>query len=1487
MLLIVIMLFFMLATTVIFLQNKKIQTLIAQVATIELSEYLQTDIHIGKLEYKFFNKLAISDLQIDDQHGHKMIAVNNIEAQFDLWGFFSKRFTIQQLELDSAYFFMETDTAGIQNIAFFQRLFNNPNAQFDALVEVKAVTISSSQLKIRDMRYPQAEPGMFSPHDIDIEQIEAIVAMQHLSPDSLNAQIDHLSFKERSGLQLIKMQSQLIANRKSAMFPQLGIKLPNSYLSLDTVTFAYDSITRNTVGDLAINIPLNQSNISLGDIAPLHPSLKNMNGTVTLQAHANGHLRNIKIDNIALDYNYQPVLRGHAQFNGLPDIEQTFIYAEISDLSFSKGTLQDFLSDMTNKPFTLPSTMDHLGKIKYKGNFSGFYNNMVAYGTLNTLLGNISMDLLLKASQDFSDFSFSGNIKTTKFKLGRLLGNNQIGNISFALSGVAQQDTLHPLHGKLSGSIRQIDLKGYTYNDIKANGHFNNKGFDGEFSIKDPNLMADFNGIIDLSQKVPIFHFNFDLNRFDPKALKLYDKYENANLQAQLSVNMTGSSLDNLNGEILLDSLLFTNGDKNLAINNFNVSSTTTDSTTKVLIQSDILKAHFSGNYLYSELPNTMLHIAYNYLPSLFTEKQVQELQSKARAESMEFSVYLYNTRSLSETLELPFSFNDISMIKGNFNNKGDDLVVRLGIPNATLGKTQLNNITLSLEGDKKDARLAFFMQQGEMHTVSYMTHMTAQRDTLSTSINWSNSDSVKSQGNFNAMLTLQPGEKIPRAQLEILPTQITLTDSIWQLSSGPIVLLPDTTIQIEDFDFQSNTQLLHIDGRAGKTHNDSLSIQLKEIDLGYIINMLPDEMEVSFGGEATGVANIYSTLKQPVFNADILLKNGQINEAPVGDVHANALWDRENQEILIKGHSTQDNDTVAIVNGTISPQKDSLEFHYDARGFSLGLLNRYMNTFAENVTGNGYGKIRMYGRLSVKNDIHFEGQAYVKNGSMKISVLGTPFYFNDTVTLTRTAILLDSIDLTDAEGHPALLNGQVKHDGTFQDLTYRIRINCNNLLAMNTTMADNDFFFGKVYASGNVTISGNEYESSINVNARTEPNTIFNISLASAAVATDNSFITFLDPHKIEVTEDKTAPQKPSNAESHVKLRLAIDVTPNATLQLIIDPKTGDVLTARGNGNMAINYDSNGDDVRLLGTYTIESGDYQFTLQNVFRKNFRIAQGSSITWTGDPFFATVDIKALYSLTASLRDLMDDVQIEATTQRTTVPVNCILNLTGQLTSPNIQFDIDLPNSDEALKQQVRNIINTEEMMNRQILYLLIFNKFYTPEYIRASNTNVSQNEAYSLLSSTVTGQINNWISKLTSDFSFGFNVRSYGEGETATQEYETEILYQPNNRLIVNGNFGYRNDNIATNKFIGDVDVEYVLTPNGKLRLKAYTHTVDKYSLKTAQTMQGVGLVYKEEFNSVGELLNDYWRALQKAFTPKKKKKEKQEKQETTNPPEE
>jgi flavorubredoxin len=97
-------------------------------------------------------------------------------------------------------------------------------------------------------------------------------------------------------------------------------------------------------------------------------------------------------------------------------------------------------------------------------------------------------------------------------------------------------------------------------------------------------------------------------------------------------------------------------------------------------------------------------------------------------------------------------------------------------------------------------------------------------------------------------------------------------------------------------------------------------------------------------------------------------------------------------------------------------------------------------------------------------------------------------------------------------------------------------------------------------------------------------------------------------------------------------------------------------------------------------------------------------------------------------------------------------------------------------------------------------------------------------------------------------------------------QVQTQLLYQPNNRLIINGNFGYSNENANSstnnNKFIGDVDVEYLLSQSGKLRMKAYNHTVDRYRLTTAKTTQGVGVLYKEDFATVGEMINYYWRLL-------------------------
>jgi hypothetical protein len=289
-----------------------------------------------------------------------------------------------------------------------------------------------------------------------------------------------------------------------------------------------------------------------------------------------------------------------------------------------------------------------------------------------------------------------------------------------------------------------------------------------------------------------------------------------------------------------------------------------------------------------------------------------------------------------------------------------------------------------------------------------------------------------------------------------------------------------------------------------------------------------------------------------------------------------------------------------------------------------------------------------------------------------------------------------------------------------------------------------------------------------------------------------------------------------------------------------------------------------------MQGSYTLQSGQFAFSLGNIVRRNFTIREGSNITWNSDPLAPTIDITGYYHTTASLRDLFGSESNQIATDRNSVPVNCVLNMTDELFNPLLNFAIELPQSDESVQSQVRSMINTDEMLMRQVIYLLVFNRFYTPDYLQ-NTQNVGLNETYSLLSSTITGQINSWLSKLTDVFTMGFNFRTDGEGETASQEYEANFQIHPINQLIINGNFGYRYNDLSNRPFFGDLDIEYLLTPNGKFRAKAYTHTVDKYSLRQANTVQGIGFVFKHDFN---------WEKKSKKNT----KGEKQSQKNTTTP---
>ena len=518
------------------------------------------------------------------------------------------------------------------------------------------------------------------------------------------------------------------------------------------------------------------------------------------------------------------------------------------------------------------------------------------------------------------------------------------------------------------------------------------------------------------------------------------------------------------------------------------------------------------------------------------------------------------------------------------------------------------------------------------------------------------------------------------------------------------------------------------------------------------------------------------------------------------------------------------------------------------------------MRSIAQDVRGRASGKVHFYGKFK---GLTLDG-AVMTDASMKFDILNTSFALKDTIRLAPEGITFDNIHIADMEGHQGKLNGYLHYEH-FKNIKYQFDIQVNNMLVMNTQESPDFPFYGTVYATGNALLTGNAQDGlDANIAMTTNRNTNFTYSTGTVASATNNQFIKFVDKTPRRSIQDSVqlvsfyeqVQQKIEKKESQtdIRLNILVDATPDATMKIIMDPVAGDYISGRGSGNIRMEFYNKGD-MKMFGNYHIQQGIYKFSLQEVIRKDFIIKEGSTITFNGPPLDATLDIQASYTVpSASLNDLIPDAS--TIIQQPNVRVNCMMNLNGILLRPTIKLGIELPNERDEVQALVRNYLSTDEQMNMQILYLLGIGKFYME-----NNTGERQSSDMmsSVLSSTLSGQLNNMLSQIidNNNWNIGTNL-STGEKGWTDMEVEGILSGQLlNNRLIINGNFGYRDNPMANTNFVGDFEAEWLLTRSGDVRLKAYNETNDHYYTKTNLTTQGVGVMYKKDFNKWNELF--FW----------------------------
>lgn len=1439
----------------LFMHSSTLQTLVAEKAIQPLNERLGTNLQVGHVRLQFPLRVTLQDVYLPDENGDSLAYIGRLYVHLSPMSLKNKGLHFHNIEIDrlrvdahplsdSSYnytFFVEalsalpkdTSSSGwIHDVQIRRLCLNDIHVRYDSLL----VDLSSSELSL-----PR----------LDSCAVEALI--QHAKGEVRN-------LDGATSLQVDEMQIHLCYSDTAITLPQLRIQLPHSIVDASGVYLRYPHNTDElplkdyflqNYKDIYARLHLQEAHILPCDFQWLIPALKDMDDMFSFRADLSGTLDSVSAQDLALLKDNELIFSGNCSAIGLPNLDSTYLHAQCQDLSLRPHQVEQVVSDLIHRPFHLPQVIRRLGHIHYRGVAKGRVNNFSLRGAFTSPLGTITTDGTCVADSSFESCVITGRIGTKRFRLGTMLANKDFGVITTTLDTKMRLSTSDSPSGEVNVLMDEFVYKDYSYSQLQLSGTLNNLSGALTMSIADSLLGVDLSSTFCLRpDTIRSAVMQARVHHAFPDALNWSNRYSDSEVRTMIDIAESLDSLNHLIGHVYLDSTYLRVGDSALCVPHVELTSEATHTYQHIKVDGDVLTGHLSGDFDVSQLWISLQKQAAHYLPSLFTAERVAELNKKHPTNRIECSFNAHHTQLLQELFKSPVIISDNATFQGYFNDIEQQWEFNTFVPNIRYGSALMHEVSLHIDNKTQQAQMELDM---ELDSMWMGLDAQLNPDSLALQLVYDALPPNVSHGRVAIESRLMHYAGLPYIEAHILPSTIQLGDSSYHISDSRVAYsVADTALVVSQFCFRGHNQSIMIDGVGSSHSTDTMQIDIRNIDLGVIMPFLLPARTLTVKGFVSGWGHIYSLFKSPMFEADVTVDSTLFNECYWGRVHADVGLNRELEQIIINGAVHDGERQTADVQGVVEPQKSHFEIDVQPDSLPLGFIGHWTQGFLTDLEGRGSGTVKIIGE-GRKTYVLTRVKAH--NVGLTVPFTGCRYFVNDSIFMDSTSIIFPNLAMWDSEGNDLFFNGIIHHDEYFRNFELDLHAVCNNTLAFNLPPSSQSIQ-GKVYATGSMDLTGKDTDLKLVANAICVGRSQFRLSLGGVSSAKDNSFIEFVDRKQDVVVapmdELRIIPthKRPrfTKISSRFRMELGIDIDPQTLFELVINERTGDMIKARGDGSIKFSLDDATNEMKLVGTYTIADGKMGFTVGNLIRRDFTIAPGSQIIWNGKAEEPTLQVTARYQVVASLKDLFGTETEGIVSGRTTIPVTTLIYMSGTLEDPIIRFGIELPKSEENIENQVKAIINTDEMMMRQVVNLLVFGKFFTPEYVSSSQSS-ALNNTYSLLSSTITGQINNWLGRLTNVFTLGFNMRSEGVDEQAAREYEAVFQLQPVDRLIINGNFGYRYNDISNRPFFGDLDIECLLTPNGKYRLHGYTHTVDKYSLRQASTIQGIGLLFRHDFN--------------------------------------
>ena len=1078
----------------------------------ELSSVLGSRLTIGRINIGLLNRIIIDDLMLNDQSGKELLKVGRLSAKFEILPLFNGRISIGNVQLFSFNANLEKPTPqATSNFQFVLDAF----ASKDTVKKKSNLDLRINSLLIRrgrvsyDVLSAERTPGKFNPQHIRLSNILANISLKALQSDSINAAIKRMSIEEdHSGFELKKLSLKIVANNKKMWIDNFAIDLPNTSLAMDTIRMEYDSLGAfgNFANDVRFSFHILPSAVALQDLSAFVPAFKPFRETLQLEMKADGTVNQLNCPKLQISADNHFLLKGDVSLQDLSHPQDAYIFGNLSNLYADPEGITFFVRNLSKDYKGVPPVLQHLGTVSFRGEISGYFTDLVTYGEVRTDIGTVKTDLKFGSDKEKGYFSYSGAVKTAEFELGKLLNNDKFGKVTFNMDLKGNHYEKKYPSITMKGLVASIDYSDYTYENITLDGEYKQGGFNGNVTLDDENGAIQLNGAINTAGKTPTFNFHAAVSHFRPNTLHLTPKYKDTELSVKIKADFTGSSINDMNGEINIDSLQYTAPDQNFFMDNLRIAATQNDEHQKRLtINSNFLRGTIEGDYSYQTLPASVLNIMRRYIPALI----LPDKRPRETANNFYFDLHIYNTEILSTVFQIPLKVYTHSTLKGYFNDKLQRLRVEGYFPRLSYKEKFFESGVLLCEnpGEQFQAKVRFTNRKPN-GAVNVALEAQAKDDCIQAVFNWGNSSAVTYSGKLAAVTqfiresvretdggkqhlrSAHKGRKdIPALKtiVNVQETDVILNDTIWKIHPSQIVV-DSGKIHVNNFYFSHKERHLRINGTVSEQPQDTVRLNLKEINIGYVFDIA--DLGVNFKGEATGPAYASGVLKKPVMSTDLFIRNLGLNEGLLGDANIHGEWHHDVKGIYLDARIREKDIAKSHVYGYIYPIKptSSLDLQIEADSTNLKFIHHYMQSITPEFNGRASGHVHFYGKFKA---LTMEGRVF-GDASIKVDVLNTTFSLKDSILIEPGGLTFRNNRIFDTQGHQGRANGYL-HYQHFKNLEYRFQFDVNNMLVMNTKESPDFPFYGTVYGTGNATIAGNAAEGvNIDVAMTTNRNTNF-----------------------------------------------------------------------------------------------------------------------------------------------------------------------------------------------------------------------------------------------------------------------------------------------------------------------------------------------------------------------------------------------------------